>query len=127
MKSGQSGKLTHRWARGIARYFPDRELILRTDGNVRFLKISKNLQIFSLSLVLAVAGWAIFASSSYFIHDRIIDVKNSEILNARMVYRSLLSEVSDYQSKFSSLTGELEKNHSLMLDVVEICSRRKVN
>lgn len=119
MKSSQSGNLTHRWARGVMRYFPDRELILRTDGNVRFLKISKYLQVSALTLVLAVAGWAIFASFSYFIHDRIIIAKNGEILDARMVYRSLLSEVSDYQSKFASLTSDLEKNHSLMLNVVE--------
>ena len=119
MKSEESGKFIHRWKRGIARSFSDRELILRTDGNIRFLKISKNLQITFFSLTLAVAGWVFFASSNYFIHDRIIEVKNSEILDARMVYRNLLSEVSDYQSKFFLLTGELEKNHSLMLDVVE--------
>jgi murein DD-endopeptidase MepM/ murein hydrolase activator NlpD len=113
------GNLTHRWARAIMRFFPDREIMLRTDGRVRHVKISKTLQLSSFGAVLVLAGWAIFASFSFFIHDEIVVSKNKEILEARMVYRSLLSEVSDYQSKFSNLTSELGKNHGLMLDLVE--------
>ncbi|MBT3989384.1 MAG: peptidoglycan DD-metalloendopeptidase family protein [Rhodospirillaceae bacterium] len=101
------------------RFFPDREIMLRTDGRVRHVKISKTLQLSSFGAVLVLAGWAIFASFSFFIHDEIVVSKNKEILEARMVYRSLLSEVSDYQSKFSNLTSELGKNHGLMLDLVE--------
>ena len=45
--------------------------------------------------------------------------KELEILKNRLVYRSLLSEISDYQSKFTLLTSDLEKNHGLMLGLVE--------
>jgi len=101
------------------RFFPDREIMLRTDGKVRFVKVSKTLQMFSFGVIVALSGWAIFASFSYFIHEQIVASKNKEILDARMVYRSLLTEVSEYQDKFSSLTQELGKNHGLMLDLVE--------
>tara|TARA_B100000315_G_scaffold259931_1_gene318180 strand:+ start:4709 stop:5986 length:1278 start_codon:yes stop_codon:yes gene_type:complete len=101
------------------RFFPNRELMLRTDGKVRFLKISKTLQISVLGVVVGFTGWAIFASFSFFVHNQVVVSKNKEILDARMVYRSLLSEVSEYQSKFSNLTQELGKNHGLMLDLVE--------
>ena len=119
MQDLRHGNLTDRWARAIMRFFPDREIMLRTDGKVRHVKFSKTLQLSSFGVVVVAAGWAIFASFSFFIHDKIVVSKNKEILEARMVYRSLLSEVSDYQSKFSNLTTELGKNHGLMLDLVE--------
>ncbi len=119
MNEKQHGNLTHRWARAVMRFFPDREIMLRTDGKVRFVKVSKTLQMFSFGVIVALSGWAIFASFSYFIHEQIVASKNKEILDARMVYRSLLTEVSEYQDKFSSLTQELGKNHGLMLDLVE--------
>jgi murein DD-endopeptidase MepM/ murein hydrolase activator NlpD len=119
MNETQHGNLTHRWARAVMRFFPDRELMLRTDGKVRFVKVSKTLQMFSFGVLAALSGWAIFTSFSFFVHDQIVASKNKEILDARMVYRSLLSEVSEYQDKFSSLTQELGKNHGLMLDLVE--------
>jgi len=119
MNETRHGNLTHRWARGIMRIFPDRELMLRTDGKIRFVKVSKTLQVSTFGFLLIVTGWAIFASFSFFIHDEIVASKNQEILNARMVYRSLLADVSEYQNKFSSLTDELGENHGLMLDLVE--------
>ena len=101
------------------RFFPDRELMLRTDGKIRFVKVSKTLQIFVFVVVVALSGWAIFTSFSFFVHNEVVASKNREIFDARMVYRSLLSEVSEYQDKFSSLTQELGKNHGLMLDQVK--------
>ena len=101
------------------RFFPDRELMLRTDGKIRFVKVSKTLQMFVFVVVVALSGWAIFSSFSFFVHNEVVASKNREIFDARMVYRSLLSEVSEYQDKFSSLTQELGKNHGLMLDQVE--------
>lgn len=108
-----------RWARVLIRYFPDRELILRTDAKMWFLKISHRTQLIALGLIILLSGWGIFSSFSYFINDKIIEAKDNEILNTRLVYRNLLSEISNYQGKFAALTQELEKNHGLMLNLVE--------
>ena len=112
-------RFSWRWTRILSKYFPDRELLLRTDGKVWFVKISHRVQVATLAGVLLLSGWGIFSSFSFFINDKIIESKDSEILNGRLIYRSLLSEVSDYQSKFTTLTQELEKNHGLMLNLVE--------
>jgi len=119
MRQKSRTRFAWRWTRLLSRYFPDRELLLRTDGKVWFVKISHRVQLAMLGGVLLLSGWGIFSSFSFFINDKIIEAKDSEILNGRLVYRSLLSEVSDYQSKFATLTQELEKNHGLMLNLVE--------
>ena len=93
----------------IARWFPQHELLIRTDGKISHLKISKSMQISALIVLVMSVGWGIFASFSYFIHDEIVVSRNKEILEARMAYRGLLSEVHEYQDKFSDLTDELSK------------------
>ena len=100
-------------------YLPDRELIMRTDGKVWFVKISKKIQIAGLILVIVTSGWGIFSSFSFFVVGKVIEAKEKEILKTRIVYRGLLSEISNYQSKFTILTDDLEKNHESMLDLVE--------
>ena len=100
-------------------YLPDRELIMRTDGKVWFVKISKKIQIAGLILVIVTSGWGIFSSFSFFTIGKVIEAKEKEVLKTRIVYRGLLSEISNYQSKFTILTDDLEKNHESMLNLVE--------
>ena len=100
-------------------YLPDRELIMRTDGKVWFVKISKKIQIAGFILILVTSGWGIFSSFSFFVSGKVIEAKEMEVLKTRIVYRGLLSEISNYQSKFSILTVDLEKNHESMLGLVE--------
>ncbi len=100
-------------------YLPDRELIMRTDGKVWFVKISKKIQISGFILIIVTSGWGIFSSFSFFVSGKVIEAKEMEILKTRIVYRGLLSEISNYQSKFTILTDDLEKNHESMLGLVE--------
>ena len=100
-------------------YLPDRELIMRTDGKVWFVKISKKIQIAGFILIIVASGWGIFSSFSFFVSGKVIEAKEMEILKTRIVYRGLLSEISNYQSKFTILTDDLEKNHESMLGLVE--------
>jgi len=100
-------------------YLPDRELIMRTDGEVWFVKIPKKIQIVGFILILVTLGWGIFSSFSFFVIGKVIEAKEIEILKTRIVYRGLLSEIYNYQSKFTILTDDLEKNHKSMLDLVE--------
>ena len=100
-------------------YLPDRELIMRTDGKVWFVKISKKIQIAGFILILVTSGWGIFSSFSFFVSGKVIEAKEMEVLKTRIVYRGLLSEISNYQSKFTILTDDLEKNHESMLGLVE--------
>lgn len=103
----------------LKRLFPEREFMMRTHGRIRFKKISTRLQIGMVGFVLILAGWGAFASTSYYLHGKIVENKDSVILNGQLKYRSLLSDISSYQQRFAFLTKELEDNHALMLSMVE--------
>ena len=111
----------------IKRYFPEREFILRTDGRVVYLHISRGIQLAIFALLLAGIGWSAFSSVGLFTSERIIEAKDKSILNARLVYRNLLSDVSQYQKRFATLTEELQKNHALVLGLVQTNSSLQKN
>lgn len=102
----------------LNRWFPERQLMLRTDGRVSFVTLSRTFQISVVCVVLGIAGWSAFASVSYVFYGKFLLSKDNQVADARLAYKSLLSQVISYQRKFSSITGDLESNHSLMLDLV---------
>ena len=107
------------WAQRIGAWFPDHQIILRTDSHIRYVKVSKNVQLFAFGAVAHTMGWGVFTSTTYFAFNDILRSKDVEISSAHDNYRNLLGEVSQYQARFSVLTKELQKNHAMMLDLVE--------
>jgi murein DD-endopeptidase MepM/ murein hydrolase activator NlpD len=114
-------------SRVIKRYFPEREFILRTEGRVVYVRISRGIQFAVLVLIFGGIGWSAYSSFGLFASERVIEAKDESILNARLVYRNLLSDISQYQERFSSLTDELQKNHALVLGLVQTNSSLQKN
>jgi len=99
--------------------FPERQIHLRTNGKIRFFRFSRFGQVTVAGFVAGATAWASYATLSYVRHDDVVAGKDHEIASARFAYRSLLGEVATYQKKFSTITDELEDNHTLMLGLVE--------
>lgn len=100
-------------------HFPERQIVLRTEGRVSFVRLSPRFQMSAVAVAILMGGWATFATVNYVIFDRIIESKEKQIANARLAYRGLLDEVGAYQKKFGAITADLEANHSLILRMVE--------
>ncbi len=117
--ASQEDMVKGRIAEALERWFPERQLMLRSEGKVSFVTLSKRFQLTVVCGVLAIVGWSAFASVSYVFYGQFLESKESQVANARLAYRSLLSQVTAYQRKFSSITDDLESNHSMMLELVE--------
>ena len=103
----------------ISRSFPDRQIMLRSEGQVSFVTLSKQFQLFAVAAILTFIGWSAFASITYVFYDQLIESKDNQVANARLAYRSLLSQVASYQKKFTDITNDLETNHTMMLGLVK--------
>ena len=101
------------------RLFPERQIVLRTEGRVSFVTLSHRLQLGVVGVLFLFGSWTAYTSVSYGLHDKILKSKDGEIASARLAYRSLLMEVATYQQKFTSITRDLEENHSMMLGLVQ--------
>lgn len=108
-----------KFGEAVDRMFPERQLVVRTEGRVSYLRFSPKLQIAFTAVFVMVGAWAVFTSVSFLLHDKVMQAKDNEIAGVRLAYHSLLDEVAEYQRKFTALTHDLEENHSLMLGLVE--------
>ena len=108
------------WAKRLSRrLFPERQIHLRTAGRVTFLLFSRRSQIALVAILAVASGWVAFSLASILLHDKVLAAKELEIANARLAYRSVLLQVAAYQKRFTGITRDLEKNHTLMLSLVE--------
>jgi murein DD-endopeptidase MepM/ murein hydrolase activator NlpD len=119
MKAKHNKNLEEKVKAWFERFYPRFEILFRTDGKINHIKISKEAQMSMVIGIFVSVGWLIFASFSFLFNNEIVVAKDKQIITARMAYRGLLSEVNNYQTKFSELTTELSKNHGLMLNLVE--------
>ncbi len=103
----------------IAGIFPERQVHFRTDGRVSYFRITTAGQFLSSIALVAALGWTGFSSYSYVAHEKVVAVKDGKIASARLAYHSLLGEVAEYQNKFNAITQDLERNHAMMLGLVE--------
>ncbi|WP_417782416.1 peptidoglycan DD-metalloendopeptidase family protein [Terasakiella pusilla] len=101
------------------KYFPERQIVLRTDGDLKYVCLSKRLQMAASACAFALLSWTVFTSTTHFLHDAELVEKDKEILSVQVAYRSLLSEVTEYQNKFTNISDELEANHSMLIASID--------
>ncbi len=99
--------------------FPERQIILRSDGRLRHLRLGRGSQAAMAAALSAGLGWFAYASFGVVAHHELLAVKDREIRETQHAYRSLLAEISLYQTKFSDIIRDLEENHSVMLGLLE--------
>jgi len=99
--------------------FPERQIIVRSQGSLWFLKLSHGVQLAALLAVMALAGWAGYATHAFFVQDHILAAKNERISEALVAYRELLDQYADSQTRFTSAARNLEQNHNYLLGLVE--------
>lgn len=103
--------------------FRERELILRSQGRVHFLPLTRRLQISAFLVAMAVGVWGIGMTLMSTVKSGVIQVKNDEIREARVAYEDLFEEVLSYQKKVASVTSNLrESQESLLSQVNEAVS-----
>ncbi|MGY9015362.1 MAG: DUF5930 domain-containing protein, partial [Rhodospirillales bacterium] len=97
-----------KWHRYLDVVFPERQLHIRTNGELKFVRISQVSQFCTAVVFLSVASWVTFTSAKFVLHQSVIVSKDNQVANAHLAYRSLLNEVANYQKKFITLTIDLE-------------------
>ncbi len=97
---------------GVRRIFPERQIILRTDGETSYIRLTTGLQLLVLTGWLVVAGWVGFTTVGYYTQGAMILAKNDAIDRSRQAYRKLLDQVSDYQLSIVGITRDLKETEA---------------
>jgi len=97
------------------RMFRERELILRSQGRVVFLRLTGRLQMGAFVLAVTVGVWGVGMTAMSVVKGYTIDGKNEEIREARVAYEDLFEEVLRYQKKVADATATLRQSQKSLL------------
>lgn len=93
--------------RVLARIFRERELLIRSDGEVRFLRVSARMQMALAGIVVGGTIWAATAVPVTVTQFLTISTNESQIFEAKLAYADLLDEVTEYQNTVDGVTSAL--------------------
>src|SRR5215475_3124779 len=99
----------------LDRWFPPRELILRTDGRVAYLAISSRQQKITAAILLGFALWGGYATTSMVVNGRMLEAKRGELDRAQVAYVDLLNEVTHSYDQFLGFAKNLNADQKNLL------------
>ena len=105
----------------FARLFPrQREIILRSHGKVRYLRVGRIVQISVLGLAVAGIGWSTFVSDRYLSHQTIVASRDAEIIELRREKDELTASLSEIRNKATIQELSLTATQKTTVDLVAI-------
>lgn len=104
--------------RVYGRLFPERQIYVRSEGEVRFVTFSGRVQLGLASVVLMVGAWIAFSTFQYVFQNDIIAAKNERIRAGQEAYLALEGEMRDTQIRFISAAQDLDAKHNQLIALV---------
>ena len=116
------------------RWFPDRQIYHRSDGQVRYFAISSGVQIGALLTATALAGWLCFSTVSVAFHGRALAAKDAELERERINYHRMVAEaqaneatvISFMESRmeeFDRTAYEFQMRHETLRQLVDFAEQ----
>jgi murein DD-endopeptidase MepM/ murein hydrolase activator NlpD len=99
--------------------FAERQVLLRSNGRVRYVTLSSRFQQIVVGLVLVAlfaGGWW---TERYFHYARLVEVKNSAIEAAQNAYRGLYTQFADVMNSAESVSRDLERKEQFLASLSE--------
>lgn len=101
------------------RYFPDRQLYFRTNGDVKFISVSQKVQIFCSILLIGCFTWIAVASYNYVYINQIIGEKDGEVQVTSRNYEELESQYNQLKNDIQKSAAALEHRQQYIQQVLE--------
>ncbi len=105
-------------ARLLGRFYPERQIIIRSRGEVNLVTLGRKSQIGLTVVALSMLGWLTYASLGIYLQLNIIADKDVHI--SRMVGANdrLNADMRAVETKYRKITDNLEYNQKLLGDVL---------
>jgi murein DD-endopeptidase MepM/ murein hydrolase activator NlpD len=95
--------------------YREREIILRSQGQLNYLRLTRQMQVFSSVVVFCFFGWAFGMTVLWEVQRDVIDQKIGKIKDSEVAYGDLLDEILTYQEKVAEVIKKLQVKHTYLL------------
>ncbi len=100
--------------RVLARLFREREILIRSDGKVRFLRLSPRTQAATFAILVAGVIWSATAVPVTIKQGFDNSTNSAQILEAKLAYEDLVAEISKYQESVDEVRGALAESRETL-------------
>ena len=102
------------WTNRVADWFPDREFFMRSQGQVRFIKISSRMQkIAAGTVIIALTIWAVSMAVMGWSQYR-AEADRASMLNQVAAVKSKAEMIAEYSGDIEQKTQELQKRQEFL-------------
>ncbi|MCQ2741319.1 MAG: M23 family metallopeptidase [Alphaproteobacteria bacterium] len=84
-------------------FFSEKEIIFRSEGKAKVLKITSKMQVFFIVLFVAIIGWSAYSYHIYDKSGRILLNKDQELVEARDAYVNLMGDFMAIQKNIDEV------------------------
>lgn len=104
-----------RIAAALSKHFSPRELIVRSDGKIKYVRLSTRSQLVGASLIGGIAVLSLATSIGLAMQQVTLHGRDIAVREAEGAYTGLLAEVADYFDQFKGSTGKLGDDEAYLL------------
>ncbi len=101
------------------RWFPERQLYFRSNGEVHFLALSTRIQISLVLVFLAALTWVTVTSANFLMRDALLAGKEAKIQDMTASYGSLENEMSVLRADILTRAQELEERQRYLHQLID--------
>lgn len=101
------------------KFFPERQLFLRSEGRVSFIKLGSRLQMSVTSALLIFFGWVAVTSITFMSRDLVIEGKDVEIANLRADYQELDNDYYKLDEDVKGKVTQLGERQEYLQGIIE--------
>ena len=116
---GRVGMLRRQFVDVLDRAFVPRELFLRADGRVRYVKVSRRQQMAAAAIVTGFAGWTLASTASLVVGGFVLSHQSSQRHEADAAYAQLRAQVAASRARFAEMATALGNQQRFLLDLVK--------
>ena len=91
-------------------FFSPKEIIFRTEGRARVLRISSKMQIFLISLFIVIAGWNFYSYQFYTKSGSIISRKEMQLDMFKVAYVNLIADFMALHENIDHIIDSKQRN-----------------
>src|SRR5215468_10445473 len=115
---GRGGSLRRQFVDVLDRAFVPRELFLRADGRVRYVKITRRQQMAAAAILTGFAGWTLASTSGLVVGGFVLGNQTAERHEAELAYAQLRAQVAASRARFAEMASSLSSQQRFLLDLV---------
>ncbi len=112
------GNITGRLGDLLRKMYPDRQILMRAHGEIKFITLSRGLQVGATLLAVVVAGWVGYTSMSFFHYGSVLERRDRELARAGERYDMAMSDLAVYRERFDSMSLSIEESQDRILGLI---------